>query len=123
MTSALTVGQGAAGAVMTATPSAAARWSAGGGATPPAWIVRVLGARMTAQAGLVRWIARKHPDDRSRALRAGAVVDALHGASMVMAAAVWPRYRRSALTSAGMAFLSCAVAAGGSTRPAGATSR
>lgn len=106
---------------MTGTPASAARWSAGDGAAPPAWIVRVLGARMAAQAALVRWIAGHRPGDRPRALRAGAVVDGLHGASMVAAAAVWPRYRRSALTSAGLAFLSCAVAVGASTRTAGDT--
>ncbi len=95
---------------MAGSPGAAARWAAGRGAVPPAWLVRVLGGRMAAQAFVVRWIAgRGGPRDRRRAVRAGAAVDGLHGASMLLAAVAFPRYRRSALVSAAVAFLAAGL--------------
>ena len=109
MASALTLGQGAAGAVMAGSPAAAARWSAAGPPAPPSWIVRILGGRMAAQAVAVNWVRRRRPADEARALRIGAVVDGLHGASMILAAVVFPRYRRSALVSAGMALTAAGV--------------
>lgn len=111
MASALTLGEGLAGAVMTGSPAAAARWAAGGGDVPPRWIVRVLGGRMAAQAAAIGWARRSRPADGPRALRVGAVIDGLHGASMLLAAALFPRYRRSALVSAGMAFTAAGVGA------------
>lgn len=116
MTSALTLGEGAAGVVMAGFPATAARWAGGPGGQPPAWVVRVLGGRMAAQALVVRWVAgRSGPRDRRRAVRAGAAVDGLHGASMIAAAAVFPRYRRSALASAAVAFVAAGLA-GAATR-------
>lgn len=108
MASALAVGQGGLGAVMTAAPGRTGRWSAGRGAAPPDWIVRLLGGRMVVQASVLQAVERKRPGDLSAALRAGALVDLLHGTSMVAAAAIFPRYRRSALLSAGLAFAAAA---------------
>lgn len=93
-------------------PRRAADLAAGAGRPAPTWLVRLLGARTALQGAVV---GRVHgPDDRRRALRAGAAVDALHGASMVAAAVALPRYRRSAAVSAAMALSSAAlgVAAG-----------
>lgn len=95
---------------MAGSPGAAGRWAAGPGATPPSWVVRVLGTRMAIQALLVRRIGHRGAQDRRRAVRAGAAVDGLHGASMILAAAAFPRYRRSALVSAAVAFTAAAVA-------------
>lgn len=109
MTSVLTLGEGAAGAVMVGSPGATGRWAAGPGATPPSWVVRVLGTRMAIQALTVLRVARRGAGERRRAVRAGAAVDGLHGASMILAAAAFPRYRRSALVSAAVAFTAAAV--------------
>jgi hypothetical protein len=98
------VGQGAAGAILTLAPETAARLAAGGESPPPGWLVRVLGGRMAVQAVVLSWVGRHHRAERGRAYRLGSVVDVLHGASMVGAAAAFPRYRRSAMLSAGMAF-------------------
>ena len=68
-----------------------------GGPQPPVGVVRVLGARRIVQElVLIRWPS-------PAVARAAAVVDGLHAASMLAAARLWPRYRRAALTSAGVA--------------------
>ena len=68
-----------------------------GGPPPPAAIVRVLGARRLVQElALLRWPS-------PGVAVAAAAVDGLHAASMLAAAGLWPRYRRAALTSAGVA--------------------
>lgn len=93
---------------MLARPEAVAATANGSGPAPPDWLVRVLGGRTALQGALVRAAARNRAD-AGRVLRAGAAVDALHGATM-LAAAVWkPRYRRSAGASAGFAFLSAGL--------------
>ena len=104
MESAVAVGQGAIGAVMLAAPGRAAGWSSGGGSAPPSWIVRLLGGRMAAQAALIGTVRAKRHKDLPAAMRLGAVVDLLHGTSMIAAAGFYPRYRRAALVSAGVAF-------------------
>ncbi len=104
MASALTVGQGVGGVILAVVPGRASRWSAVGGDAPPPWIVRLLGGRMLAQAAALEWVRRNRQRDERTALRAGALVDLLHAASMVAAAAFVPRYRRPALVSAGLAF-------------------
>ena len=59
-------------------------------------IVRVLGARMVAQAALDL--------DRGRRTRGlDVVVELTHAASMLPAAAIWPAHRRTALLSAAAA--------------------
>jgi hypothetical protein len=60
------------------------------------WVVRVLGARLVAQHAVVL------TGPRTPVVRAAAVVDAVHAASMVPLLAV-PRYRRAALVSGGAA--------------------
>ena len=57
-------------------------------------IARVLGGRHLAQAAVLA----AHPSPRWRA--AGALVDALHGASMIAVARAAPRYRRLAIDQA-----------------------
>lgn len=91
-----------AGTVLTVAPARCARLAAGPTATAPEAVVRVLGARMLLQALAVR-VAARRPRWRRPALEAGAVVDALHAASMVPAALRWPAYRRSAAVSAVLA--------------------
>jgi hypothetical protein len=80
--------------------------------TPPAWVARVLGIRMLAQA------AAEGIRPSRGMLRTAVAVDLAHAASMVGAARFWPRYRRTALASAVSAGVS-AVAGSllGSTRP------
>ncbi len=70
---------------------------------PAALVVRVLGVREIGQGVVLLACPR-----REVALVASGV-DALHAASMVAAALVFPAYRRSALTSAGVAALSAAA--------------
>jgi hypothetical protein len=64
---------------------------------PPAWIARVLGARLVVQHAVV--LARPE----RRVMAAGAVVDGLHALSMVPVAVWWPEHRRAAVVSAASA--------------------
>jgi len=86
--------QAATGAVLLTRPEALVALVSGSGAHPANWIVRVLGARMTAQGCVA--VARP----RRGLLLAGAAVDALHAASMVLIARAEPSYRRPAIASA-----------------------
>lgn len=72
----------------------------GGGTAPPAWIVRVLGARGVVQEAVVLLVPTR------RVALAAAGTDVLHALSMLAAAAIWPRYRRCELASAGVASVS-----------------
>lgn len=73
---------------------------------PPAWLVRVLGVRQLAQELVVLAAPTR------AVLLGAAATDALHAASMVGAALIWPEYRRAALTSAGVAATAATAAAG-----------
>jgi hypothetical protein len=95
--------QMALGLVALLAPDRLARAAAGPTRPAPGWLVRVLGARMVAQGLIVVGLASR------AARRASAVVDALHGASMVVAAVRAPAYRRSALISGGAAGVSAAA--------------
>lgn len=95
--------QAAAGAVLLAAPAAVSAAVAGPGRQVPAWLVRVLGARMLGQGCLLTAL----PADG--VLLACTVAELLHGASMVAAAALAPQYRRSALVSASVAGLAALV--------------
>ena len=66
---------------------------------PADWIVRLLGARMAAQAA----VTLVRPTTAVTALGTG--TDLTHAASMVWVARRLPRYRRAALTSAAVATL------------------
>jgi hypothetical protein len=89
--------------VLLAAPGTMARQVAGDGVPAPCWLVRVLGGRTLGQ-GL--FIARA-PGRSSLTVSAGA--DLLHLISMVAAALVWPRYRRTALAAALAGGVSAAV--------------
>ncbi len=84
-------------AVLLAQPAGALRRITSEGGVPPVWIVRILGARLLAQA------APEAIAPSRNILRLGVVVDLTHAASMLIAARVWPRYRRAALASAASA--------------------
>jgi hypothetical protein len=84
-------------ALLLAQPPGALRRIAGDHGVPPAWIVRGLGARLLVQAAAESTAASQN------VLRLGVVVDLTHAASMLVAARIWPRYRRASLTSAGSA--------------------
>lgn len=92
-------------AALLGSPSAVARAVAGNGGIAPSWLVQVLGARTLVQgaAEAVR------PTQGVR--RVGIVVDVTHAASMLLAARIWPQYRRAALASAGAAASSAAAGA------------
>jgi len=78
-----------------------------GARCPAPWLIRLLGGRMLAQSGV------ELAGNSRRLVRLGALVDALHSASMLAAAARWPRYRRVALASAGIAATSAAASFAG----------
>ncbi len=107
-TTIITRGWGAAtallGVVMMVRPDRVAALVAGSGTPPHPAIVRLLGGRQVAQGAAVL----ATPDSRTL-LVSGSVVDLLHGASMVGAALVWPRFRTPALASAVLAVSSAAV--------------
>ncbi len=123
----LTVGQGALGGALTAQPASPARMAAGGEAPAPPWVVRALGLRLIAQAaavGLVLRRATRQPTTPNRhraraALIAGAVVDGLHAASMVVAVRRWPSRRRSTTVSGGVAAVSALVGLAAASQEAG----
>ena len=99
------------GAVLLARPRAVAELVAGDSVTSPIAVVRVLGARRLVQHLLVLAAPTR------TVVLASAATDALHAASMVAAAVLWPEYRRSALASAGIATASAVLSA--STAPQG----
>jgi hypothetical protein len=92
------------GAALLVRPEATAR-AVSGEPVPPTPVVRILGARRLGQQALL--LVRP---SRTIALAATAT-DVLHALSMLAAAAIWPEYRRPALTSAGVAAASAALAA------------
>ena len=91
------------GAVLLTRPRAVAELVAGDSATPPTAVVRVLGARRLVQHLLVLATPTR------TVVLASAATDALHAASMVAAAVIWPEYRRSALVSASVATASAVL--------------
>ena len=93
------------GAVLVARPRTVGELVSGDSATPPAAVVRVLGARRLVQHLLVLAAPTR------AVVLASAATDALHAASMVAAAVVWPEYRRPALASAGVATASVVLSA------------
>jgi hypothetical protein len=98
----VSVAEGALGAVLAAVPATVAGKVAGTGKPAPSWLVRALGIRMLVQSAAVSAFLYRGKDGR-QALQAGAGVDAVHAASMVGAASLWPSYRRSAAASAVLA--------------------
>lgn len=96
---AVAAGQLFSGAALLLRPTGLGRLAAGGAEPPPPAIVRLLGGRMAAQGLLL--LGRVSD---GRAFRVGAAVDGCHAASMVAAAAAFPRFRRAAAASAAIAF-------------------
>lgn len=82
-----------------------ARLVAGRGTAPDARLVRILGARQLVQGGATLIRPTRH------LVAIGGGVDVIHGASMVLAAVIWPEHRTAALISAGVAGTSAAAAA------------
>lgn len=89
-------------AVLLISPSPTARVVAGPGGSPPSWLVRVLGARTVVQG------AAEAMRPTRGVFLVGIAVDITHAASMLLAARIWPQYRRAALASAGAAATSAA---------------
>ena len=94
----------AIGAALLLRPHAVATRVSGARGTPAIELVRVLGGRQFLQG--VTQIVRPERN----VLLGAATLDALHAASMVAASLRWPRYRRSALSSAAVAGLSASAA-------------
>lgn len=78
---------------------------------PPAWIARVLGARLVVQHAVVLAVPER------RVVAAGGVVDLLHALSMVPVAVLWPEHRRAAVVSAASAAAPAALGLLTSPRP------
>ena len=95
---------GGLGAALLARPRDVVRALCGGSAEPPEAVLRVLGARQIVQEVVL--LAKPSP----AVLTGAAATDAIHAASMVGAALVWPQYRRPALTSGAIAAGSAAAA-------------
>jgi hypothetical protein len=93
------------GAVLLMAPRAVSAAVAGKSDPPPAWLIRLLGARMLLQAAVeLRF--------RRRAVVAAATgVDGMHAMSMPAAARRWPRCRRAALASAAEATVAIVMSA------------
>jgi hypothetical protein len=85
---------GVLAAVLLIQPPAIIRRIIGDQGVPPSWIIRLLGARTLVQGAA----EALHPSRNVLVL--GVAIDLTHGASMLAAAAGWPRYRRAALISA-----------------------
>lgn len=95
----------AMGAAFLLWPHALATGISGSRSIPGNAIVRVLGGRQLLQGAAQ--LAHPHPDT----VLAGIAVDVIHTASMLVLSALWPAYRRSALSSAAIATLSAAAGA------------
>lgn len=93
------------GGALSIGPAPLAHAVAGGLATPPTSIARVLGGRLLAQG--VAELALP----RARVLIAGSVIDLLHAVSMIATAVLTPRYRRVAVASATEAAFAAVIAA------------
>lgn len=100
----LPAGQFLAGALLLLRPDPVRRaLGSASSCPPPAWTVRLLGTRLTAQA--ITTTVRRDP----AVLLASAGVEATHAASMLLLAALLPRYRRAGLISAAAATGSTAL--------------
>jgi hypothetical protein len=85
------------GALALARPRTLLRLTGSAGDGPVETVVRVLGARYVGQGATGLLV------DRTWLPAADAAVDAVHGLTMVGAAAAWPQHRRAALASAAAA--------------------
>lgn len=99
-TRAVSVVLGAGGLTMLLAPSWVVRHVSPGRTAPSSWVIRVLGARSVVQHAAILVSPTR------QAVQVGATLDGLHALSMVPAAALWPRFRRTAGVSAGYAVVS-----------------
>lgn len=88
------------GAAMATRPGTVGSWAAGPGDPPPPAVVRVLGVREVLQGAAVAGRPGRS------VIGTGILVDVTHAATMVAAALLLPRYRRSATVSGALAGLS-----------------
>ena len=88
----------ALGALLLIAPEAVTRVVSKRDLRPPTVIVRLLGGRIIVQGAVLA----SCPTDA--VLSIGIVVDLVHGASMILAARAMSEYRRSALSSAALAW-------------------
>lgn len=104
VTVALPTAQCVAGAVLLTRPEPMGRALSGAATTaPPRSVVRLLGFRLLVQGAAT--LAFPGPEANG----VSAAVDATHGASMLLVAAVSRRYRRAALINAAVALASAAA--------------
>lgn len=89
--------QGLIGIFLIMRPHRVSRKISRGQSAVPTWLVRLLGARLSCQGC---WLMASDSDE---SLVLGCIVEAVHGSTMVTAAIVAPRYRRSALAAAALA--------------------
>jgi hypothetical protein len=82
---------------------------------PPAWIVRLLGARQLIQAAV------QFAEPTPHVASLGAAADAAHAVSMIPVVAFSRRFRRAALISGGYAATSSALLATAASKKAGAS--
>jgi hypothetical protein len=92
------------GAALLGRPNVVSRRVSDGESLPPAWLVRILGARMLAQ-GLLEFVR-----PRRRLVLVGAAVDIAHAVSMIVPVVLLPAQRRTAAASAAEASLSAVAA-------------
>jgi len=93
----------AAGAWTLLSPRTVARAVSGGGRVPDTAVLMILGGRQLAQGTVL--LIRPTPT----LLIGAATVDALHAATMLAAALMWPDYRNAAIASATVAGTSAGV--------------
>jgi hypothetical protein len=89
--------QATVGILLLGVPGPAAAAVSGPGRLPPLSVVRVLGARLLIQAGFL--MARP----TEAVVTCETAVEAMHATSMLLAAYLLPRNRRTALSAAGVA--------------------
>jgi hypothetical protein len=112
---AIAAAQAAGAAVLAFTPEQALRLCGDDRRNaPPAWIVRLLGARQLVQAAV------QFAEPTPRVAFLGALADATHAASMLPVITFSRRFRRAALISGGYAAASAGVLGTVASRKAGA---
>jgi hypothetical protein len=111
LTRSVATAQAGWGAALLIRPQELLRRLAPGSPLPPAWIVRLLGARSVVQAGTVLLRPTRG------VVLAGAAVDGLHAASMIGLAVRSPSHRRPALVSAAVAVGSAVAGVATAPRP------
>jgi hypothetical protein len=100
----LAVARCCTGAALLSRPDPVSRLVSGSESLPPAWLVRILGARMLVQ-GLLEVVR-----PRRGLVLAGAAVDLAHAVSMIGPVVLLPAQRRTAAASAAESSVAAVVA-------------